>query len=90
MTDTPADAATMDPRDGPTEQFERHHDVVERSGKCGGKRVRWRLEGMLLSGFISPEQADAGRRFAIDYLKGIVGRGRSCLDITPSGGGGAG
>lgn len=81
----PALHADLEPRDGPNVEFKEHHDVTER--KAGGKRVLSRLEQLLAGHYIKAEQSEAGRRFTNDYLKGCVGRGRSCLDIDPGGGG---
>jgi hypothetical protein len=74
-------------RDGPTHEFENHHDTTDHAG---GRRVHTKLEQLLRTRYISPEQSEAGRRFVHDYLKGVVGRGRSCLDISGAGGGGDG
>jgi hypothetical protein len=71
---------------GPTDEFNEKHDVVARTGGVG-KRVRTRLEALLLGGYVGPNQAAAGRRFALDYLKGCVGRGQSCLSIGIPGSG---
>jgi hypothetical protein len=74
--------ANIDDRVGPTDAFLNHHDITDRRG---GKRVLTRLQQLLASRHVGPTQSEAGRRFTIDYLKGSVGRGRSCLDIDPSG-----
>lgn len=74
----------LDPRDGPTKQFLQHHDVTNRAG---GKRVFPKLEQLLRGNYIEPEHCEAGRRFTRAYLKGQIGRGRSCLDIVSRGSG---
>jgi hypothetical protein len=74
----------LDPRDGPTPEFANRHDVISRSTGVG-KRVRSRLEQLLESRYIAPAQAEAGRRFARDYLICFGGGGRSCLDVSPRG-----
>src|SRR5579859_474772 len=82
MPASPYDA--LDERVGPTDAFLRQHEVTDRRG---GKRVLTRLELLLRGRHIGPPESEAGRRFINDYLKGSVGRGRSCLDIEPTGGG---
>lgn len=66
--DTQPQLETVDPRDGPTKEFGQHHDVIPRAGTTTGKRVRCRLEKLLLDGHIIPQQSDAGRRFAWSYV----------------------
>lgn len=83
-----APPADLEEIEGPTPEFQGHHDVVDRSGGVPGKRVRTKLEHLLTTGYISADQASAGRRFQIDYLKGCVGKSKSCLDIVISGGNG--
>jgi hypothetical protein len=74
-----------DLRDGPTESFKQHHDVTHRSTGAGGKRVETRLEQLMMTDWITPEQWDAGRRFGIDYVIAYDSRSRSCLDISVRG-----
>ena len=76
----------LDPRDGPTDKFKAHHDTTDRK-EGGGKRIYRKLEQLLRTDYIQPEQCEAGGRFSVDYLKGEVGRGRSCLDIATRGNG---
>lgn len=87
-TQTVSDA--IDPRDGPTEEFRRHHEVITRAGTSTGRRVRTRLERMLLEGDIAPAQSEAGRRFAWSYAVGCNPGVRSCLAASLSGGRGDG
>ncbi len=68
--------AALTPRDAPTPQFERHHDVVARSGG-DGRRVRTRLERLLIDGFIGPEQCEAGRRFRMAWEVASSAGGRA-------------
>jgi hypothetical protein len=82
-------SSALDPRDGPTAKFVEHHDVISRGGG-EGKRVYSKIEMLLRTRHVTPEQSEAGRRFTIDYLTGRVGAGRSCLDMSASGGGGDG
>jgi hypothetical protein len=87
------DAAALDVpdvRDGPTSQFRFHHDVIGRAGTSGGKRVRSRLEKLLVDGAISPQESQAGLRFAWSYAVGCNPGVRSCLGSILSGGGGGG
>lgn len=74
------------PLDGPSEAFGQHHDVINRTSTYG-KRIKSKVEGLLIAGHITPEQTAAAKRFTDDYLKGCVGRSKSCLDINPGGGG---
>lgn len=77
-------AQVLEPRDGPTKWFEQHHEVVQRAGMSGGKRVRSQLERFLADSTITPAQSEAGRRFAWSYAVGCSERGRSCLAMTVS------
>jgi hypothetical protein len=79
--------AAPDPRDKPSKEYLLHHDIVSRSGGAGGKRVRSRLEQLLMTSFISAEQSEAGRRFLLDFLRGSEGEGGSCLSFKVRGNG---
>lgn len=76
-------ADSKDLRDGPTKEFREKHDVITRSSSVGGKRRYTQLEQFLYSGTITPEQGEAGRRFARDYTIAL-GRGKSCLSQSLS------
>ena len=88
--DTQAQLETVDPRDGPTKEFGQHHDVIPRAGTTTGKRVRSRLEKLLLDSHITPQQSEAGRRFAWSYSVGCNPGVRSCLGNMVAGTGGGG
>lgn len=75
----------LDVRDGPNDEFRTHFDVVRRAG--GGERTQPKIEQLLRTRYIRPEQSEAARRFQHDYLKGVIGHGRSCIDIGTGGGG---
>lgn len=75
--------SVLEPRDGPTEEFREHIDVTDRV--AGGKKVFSKLEQLLISRQIEPEQSEAGRRFARDYLKGNVGRTSCSLNASTGG-----
>ncbi len=79
----------LNPLDGPTEQFRQHTDITDRAN-VPGKKIFSKVEQLLRGNYIQPEHSEAGRRFTDDYLKGVVGRSRSCIDIDISGGGGDG
>lgn len=78
--------ANLGPRDGPGEDYARHHDVVSRSAGIGGLRVCQRLERLWREGGISPDEHEAGRRFARDWVMG-EGSAGSCLSFSVRGGG---
>lgn len=78
-----SESSVLEPRDGPTEEFREHIDVTDRA--AGGKKVFSKLEQLLISRQIGPEQSEAGRRFAHDYLKGSVGRTSSSLNVSMAG-----
>ena len=84
----PCASQPIDPRDGPTKQFEAKHETITR-GHSFGRRVYTKLERLLRTRFIRPEESEAGLRFKRDCEKGDMPHGRSCLD-TSSGGGGDG
>ena len=80
---------TDEPRDGPTAEFRQHHEVITRAGSAG-KRVRTRLEKLLLGDSISPQESEAGLRFAWSYAVGCNAGVRSCLGSVLGGGGAGG
>lgn len=76
----------IDPRDGPTKQFQAKHETIARGHSCG-RRIYSKLERLLRMGVIQPDESEAGRRFKHDCEKGDMPHGRSCLDISAGGGG---
>lgn len=82
------------PRDGPTEERARHGSGIASRDSGLGKRTVSPIERLLHNKDVTPEQADAGRRFAVDYeisaerqrsaLAMLIGGGRlSASDISP-------
>jgi len=63
-------------RQVPTREFQSHHDLTMRSG-ADGRRVRTRLERLLIDGFIGPEQCEAGRRFRMAWEVASSAGGRA-------------
>jgi hypothetical protein len=83
MTPTQIDA--LDARDGPPPEFHQHHEVATRAGGSGGKRVKTRLEQLLLADDISPEEAEAGLRFAGAFLMGCISGSKASFLREPGG-----
>jgi hypothetical protein len=73
--------APLEERDGPTEEYRRHHNLTYRSHSPARRKLT-RLEQLLLHREISPQASEAGRRIALDYLVGYVGRSACSLHIS--------
>jgi hypothetical protein len=75
----------FDPRDGPTEERARHGAGIASRDSGLGKRVVSPIERLLVNKDVTPEQAEAGRRFGLDWELGSE-RQASSLDMMMSGG----
>lgn len=77
----------VEDRDGPTEEFRQKHQLTYLKDSAARRRLTG-MEQLLLKQQITPEEFEAGyARFAVDWLKGYVGKSKSSWDMS---GGGAG
>ena len=80
----------MEERDGPTDEYRRHHPYLSYLAGTAARRRLWMREQLAVRQEISPEACEAGGWFAEDYLIGVVGRSNSSLDVRFGGSGGRG
>jgi hypothetical protein len=66
----------------PTAEFLEKHEIIRRDVKGGGNRRLPKHEALLRADKISAEAWDAGVRWVLDYLVGIIGKSRCSLDTS--------